>query len=114
MVQVKTMQFTPPGVATMPAAFFLTNSITDSMIIHIEIFAFHQEQAHGAIWLDNGVAIPISMPIQSYETAKANNLFQRDGDQDDLFPDPNGVLNETTFFLSPREIQPAILEELPI
>ncbi len=76
------------------------------MIIHIEILAFAQSQAHGAIWLDNGVAIPISMPIESYETAKANGLFQRDGEQDDLFPDPNGVLNETTLFLSPGELLP--------
>ena len=75
------------------------------MSIHIEIFAFCQGQAHGAIWLENGTAIPISMPIEAYETALANGIFKRLGDQEDLYPDANGVLNESTIFLSPFELE---------
>lgn len=72
------------------------------MYIHIEICAFQRAQALGAIWLDNGTAIPFSMPIEAYETALANGLFKRIGDQEDLYPDENGVLNESTIFLSPN------------
>lgn len=43
------------------------------MYIHIEIFAFQGSQAHGAIWLNNGTAIPISMPIEAYETGLFTN-----------------------------------------
>jgi hypothetical protein len=68
------------------------------MHIHLEVFAFQQGQAHGAIWLDNGTAIPISMPIDAYETAKANGLFSRTEEQEDLYPDQNGVLNESNRF----------------
>lgn len=68
------------------------------MYIHIEICAFSAGQAHGAIWLDNGTAIPISMPIEGYETALANGLFLRLGDQEDLYPDTNGVMNESHIF----------------
>jgi len=64
------------------------------MSIHIEIFAFCAGHAHGAIWLHNGTAIPISMSVEAYETAKANGLFLRDGEQDDMY----GVLNETNLF----------------
>ena len=75
------------------------------MYIHIEICAFQRAQALGAIWLDNGTAIPFSMPIEAYETALANGLFKRLGDQEDLYPDANGVLNESTIFLSPFELE---------
>ena len=72
------------------------------MMLHIEIFLFHREQAHGAIWLDDGAAIPISMPISAYETAVQRGLFLRSQETDHLFPDENGVLDETTIFLSPN------------
>jgi hypothetical protein len=79
-------------------AIFLSLPTAEKMHIHIEVFAFQQGQAHGAIWLDNGTAIPISMRIDAYETAKANGLFARTDGQDDLFPDHNGVLNESNRF----------------
>lgn len=76
------------------------------MSIHVEIFAFCQGQAHGVIWLHNGVAIPFSMPIESYETALANGLFIRVGDQEDLYPDANGVLNASTVFTNTNHVAP--------
>lgn len=72
------------------------------MHIHIEIFAFQHSQVHGVIWTNTGVAIPFTMPMESYETALGNGLFKRIGEQEDLYPDQNGVLNESPiFFLMP-------------
>ena len=72
--------------------------------IHFEIFAFCAGQAHGAIWLSNGTAIPFSIPIEAYETALDNGLFIRDGEQEDLYPDENGVLNASTVFVNTNHI----------
>ncbi len=74
--------------------------------MHIEIHAFCHGQAHGAIWLSNGTAIPFSMPIEAYETALANGVFIRLGDQEDLYPDANGVLNVSPVFVRTNHVAP--------
>lgn len=74
--------------------------------IYIEIFAFEHGQAHGVIWLNNGTAIPFSMPMEAYETALQNGMFIRVGDQEDLYPDANGVLNSTTVFTNTNHVAP--------
>lgn len=69
------------------------------MTLHIEIFNFSNDHAHGSIILDNQIEIPISMPIQSYETAVENKLLLPHE-----VPASGGVV-ESTLFLSPSEIK---------
>lgn len=67
------------------------------MHIHIEMFAIEGGHAHGAIWLENGTAIPISMLADAYHTAIENGLFQRTYPVNQA-PDKNAVINESNRF----------------
>lgn len=68
--------------------------------IHFEIFEFSRGQAHGAIWTEDGRALPFSMPIASYEMAIEAGIFKRLSDTDELLADPvTGALNESPAFV---------------
>jgi hypothetical protein len=66
------------------------------MKIHIEIFTFSDDQAHGVLVFQShgneAVQIPLSMPIQSYDTAVEHAVF--DGQ---IIPN-EGCLIQTTEF----------------
>lgn len=64
--------------------------------IQIEISACHHQIVYGAIWV-NGQVVPVTMPMDSYLLLKEKGLFLRQG-EDDIWPDDNGVLNETPVF----------------
>lgn len=67
--------------------------------IHFEIFEFSRGYAHGAIWLEDGRALPFSMPIASYEMAVDAGIFKKISPPDELLADLNGALNESPTFV---------------
>jgi len=52
--------------------------------MNIEIHEISDGHAHGAIWLENGTALPISMPAEAYETAVQSGFFTLVEDMDAL------------------------------
>ncbi len=76
------------------------------MKIHIEVFDISNDQAHCIIVLDDtGIQIPFSMPLQSFETAKENNLL--DLSKGPLDEEPFRLLESPVFKASkPRPQSP--------
>ncbi len=63
------------------------------MNIQLEIFERTPHKVFGAMWLDNGTAIPFEMPTEAYKTAMNQRLFE-----DEEIENENGAINESPVF----------------
>jgi len=61
--------------------------------IQLEIFERTQDKVFGAMWLDNGTAIPFEMQSDAYKTAIENRIFECEEIENE-----NGAINESPIF----------------
>lgn len=81
--------------------------------MNIEIHEISDGHAHGAIWLDNGTALPVSMPAEAYETAVQSGFFTLVEDLDALDQiNMDGVIALTNEFLRRRDVDDRQIQRL--